>query len=420
MAKVLLVEDDNNLREIYEARLVAEGYDIASARDGEEALVVAKEEMPDLVISDVMMPKISGFEMLDILRNTEGLQHVKVIMLTALGQSEDQSRADSLGANRYLVKSQVTLEDIVNAAHDLLVEAGAINAPAAVQEPAPVAAIPEPIIAPVAVAAAPQPVVAPSVIPMASAPPQLPEEMQATTTSMPPTPVSTVPFDDLITANHAPAPEPVIAVPAPMPEPIQVDQQTDVQQTSDQEESIVEQQIESFITSQNGQPEAEVQPIAVEPTPAPETAQSDSTTPEQEQALTDAVQNLGGAEDNIEPTPASEIAKGHGVSIEPISNTASNQQSSSNLEQLLAAEAAEEKLGADTPVATPTFQPAPQIITPVVESVPVPNAQQSAPSQRPQMQPQPTQTAQVQQTPPTTPPASPAPNGDFDPNSIAL
>jgi len=100
MAKILLVEDDNNLREIYEARLQAEGYEITSAADGESALVVAKKEMPDLVISDVMMPRISGFEMLDIMRNTEGLKQVKVIMLTALGQAEDKTRADSLGADR--------------------------------------------------------------------------------------------------------------------------------------------------------------------------------------------------------------------------------------------------------------------------------------------------------------------------------
>ncbi len=120
MTKVMLVEDDNNLREIYQARLQAEGYTIVSAQDGEEALVVAKAEKPDLIISDVMMPKISGFEMLDILRNTDGLKDVKVIMLTALGQSDDQQRADRLGADRYLVKSQVTLEDIVKTARQLL------------------------------------------------------------------------------------------------------------------------------------------------------------------------------------------------------------------------------------------------------------------------------------------------------------
>ena len=137
--KILLVEDDNNLREIYEARLQAEGYEIVSARDGEEALVIAKSEKPDLVISDIMMPKISGFEMLDILRNTEGLKHVRVIMLTALGQSDDQQRADKLGADRYLVKSQVTLEDIVKAAHDLLDDGAAPDnvAAAAAQPPQP-------------------------------------------------------------------------------------------------------------------------------------------------------------------------------------------------------------------------------------------------------------------------------------------
>jgi DNA-binding response OmpR family regulator len=120
MSKLLLVEDDNNLREIYEARLQAEGYTIVTAKDGEEALAVAKAEKPDLIISDVMMPKISGFEMLDIIKNTDGLKNVRVIMLTALGQNDDQQRANNLGADRYLVKSQVTLEDIVRTAHELL------------------------------------------------------------------------------------------------------------------------------------------------------------------------------------------------------------------------------------------------------------------------------------------------------------
>ncbi len=122
MAKLLLAEDDNNLREIYQARLTAEGYDVIAAQNGEEALVLAKQNHPDLVISDVMMPRISGFEMLDILRNTDELKHTKVIMLTALGQADDRGRADNLGADKYLVKSQVTLEDIVASAHELLGE----------------------------------------------------------------------------------------------------------------------------------------------------------------------------------------------------------------------------------------------------------------------------------------------------------
>lgn len=144
MTKILLVEDDNNLREIYQARLMAEGYEILTARDGEEALVVAKANKPDLVISDVMMPKISGFEMLNILRNTPELQATKVIMLTALGQNDDQKRADMLGADRYLVKSQVTLEDIVNATHALL------DSDSAAASPDPLAASTEPAAPPAA------------------------------------------------------------------------------------------------------------------------------------------------------------------------------------------------------------------------------------------------------------------------------
>lgn len=172
MAKVMLVEDDNNLREIYEARLQAEGYNIVTARDGEEALVVAKAEKPDLIISDVMMPKISGFEMLDILRNTDGLKEVKVIMLTALGQNDDQQRADRLGADRYLVKSQVTLEDIVKVTHELLGDtpAAAADPPAVGPPPAdpapnsPAPSAPDPMATPPA-DPAPAPPSAPTAAP---------------------------------------------------------------------------------------------------------------------------------------------------------------------------------------------------------------------------------------------------------------
>lgn len=120
MAKILLVEDDNNLREIYGARLTAEGYDIVSAPDGEEALAIAVKEKPDLIITDVMMPKISGFDMLDILRNAPETKDTKIIMMTALSQAEDKERADKLGADLYLVKSQVTLEDVAASVRKIL------------------------------------------------------------------------------------------------------------------------------------------------------------------------------------------------------------------------------------------------------------------------------------------------------------
>jgi CheY-like chemotaxis protein len=134
MAKILLVEDDNNLREIYGERLIAEGYEIISAGDGEEALQTAVQEKPDLIISDVMMPKISGFDMLDILRQTPETKDVKIIMMTALSQAEDKSRADTLGADKYLVKSQVTLEDVARVVHDLLGDGGDSEAATVISE----------------------------------------------------------------------------------------------------------------------------------------------------------------------------------------------------------------------------------------------------------------------------------------------
>jgi CheY-like chemotaxis protein len=133
MPKVLLVEDDNNLREIFEMRLQAEGYNTVSASDGEEALVIAVKEKPDLVIADVMMPKLSGFEMVENMRAAPELANVKVIMMTALGQAEDRTRGEKLGVVKYLVKSQVTLEDFVRVVREVLPPDG--NAPNADTQP---------------------------------------------------------------------------------------------------------------------------------------------------------------------------------------------------------------------------------------------------------------------------------------------
>lgn len=118
--KVMVVEDDAALREIYSIRIAAEGYEVVSASDGEEALATAVREKPDLILSDVMMPKISGFDMLDILRNTPETAKIKVIMMTALSSDDQRERGERLGADRYLVKSQVGIEDVVNAIHEVL------------------------------------------------------------------------------------------------------------------------------------------------------------------------------------------------------------------------------------------------------------------------------------------------------------
>ncbi len=113
--RLLLVEDDDALANVYVGRLQAEGFDIRRVKNGEDALATTLSYHPDLVILDVMMPKVSGFDVLDILRNTPETANLKIIMLTALSQPSDQERAKALGVDDYLVKSQVVIADVVEA-----------------------------------------------------------------------------------------------------------------------------------------------------------------------------------------------------------------------------------------------------------------------------------------------------------------
>jgi CheY-like chemotaxis protein len=359
VAKLLLVEDDNNLREIYEARLTAEGYDITTAQNGEEALSVAKSVHPDLIISDVMMPRISGFEMLDILRNTDELKNTKIIMLTALGQAEDRGRADNLGADRYLVKSQVTLEDIVKAAEELLSDSAAI--PAAAEEPAVVAPaqISEtPVVTPVSVepvasvveepatpqpqaADAPQPVAVPQptttteptdtpavVIPEPPVEPVAPVAPVTSDPLAPPTyqeveatvPVPT-PSDPLAASTPTTItvadPDPITATPvdpvAPTTQPVDAPTAPNPILASSQslaaEEEAIQQQIASFAeapeqTTQQPQPVAADTPPVVPPTP--ESTANDAVLAQAMSDLTSTSAPLAEPQvaTNVEPVPA--------------------------------------------------------------------------------------------------------------------
>lgn len=216
MAKILLVEDDKALREIYGVRLLAEGYDIVSAGDGEEALAVAIREKPVLIISDVMMPKISGFEMLDLLRSNEATKDIKVIMMTALSGDQHRERGESLGADRYLVKSQVGIEDVVNTVHEILGDRAA--EPAAAPQPT----APAPQAAP---AAMPAPAPTPPAAPAAPAPNQSPVNPPAATlpsaaAGVPaPNLPATPPSVPVVTTPTVPTPAPAPTAPAPIPTP---------------------------------------------------------------------------------------------------------------------------------------------------------------------------------------------------------
>ncbi len=221
MTKILLVEDDKSLREIYGVRLLAEGYDIVSAGDGEEALAMAIKDRPDLILSDVMMPKISGFDMLDILRSTTETKGIKVIMMTALSSEEQRQRGVALGADRYLVKSQVGIEDVVRTVHEVLADSP-VSAP--VVAPAPTLTTPMPSPA-MAASVAPQmatPIPVSVPIPV-SAPTAAPVPAPALTTPMP-SPAMAAPVAPQMATSipvSVPTSAPILTAPAaaPLPSP---------------------------------------------------------------------------------------------------------------------------------------------------------------------------------------------------------
>lgn len=273
MSKIMLVEDDNNLREIYQARLTAEGYETVTAADGEEALAMAVKEKPDLIIADIMMPKISGFDMLDILRSTPEVKDTKIIMMTALSQAEDRARAGRLGADRYLVKSQVTLEDVVKTAKEVLENKGdnvPFDLPTRGKPATPLSATtPSPATPATPASTAPTP----TDIPVATAPATPPATPAEPATSTPPVepPVTPPATPSNGATPSTPPSSPAMASAAPAASTaIAIDDSGNLSQPSGEEQASVEAQIKDFI-KQTEEPKAEPSPpvAASEPVPIP-------------------------------------------------------------------------------------------------------------------------------------------------------
>ena len=112
--KILLVEDDTDLATAYKTRMEAEGFNVSRCDNGESALTMALDFRPDLIVLDIMMPRISGFDVLDILRNTPETKNIKIIILSALSQPTDIEKARKLGVDEYLVKSQAVISDVMS------------------------------------------------------------------------------------------------------------------------------------------------------------------------------------------------------------------------------------------------------------------------------------------------------------------
>jgi DNA-binding response OmpR family regulator len=120
MAKILVVEDDRFLRELIVKKLIQEGFETETAVDGEEGLSKIKEIKPDLVLLDLILPTIDGFEVLRKLKEEDLVPSLPVIILSNLGQREDIERGLSLGATDYLVKAHFTPDEIIQKIKSIL------------------------------------------------------------------------------------------------------------------------------------------------------------------------------------------------------------------------------------------------------------------------------------------------------------
>jgi len=118
--RILLVEDDRFLRKAAEVRLRRAGYTVITAADGEEAIATASAMRPDLVLLDLIMPRMQGFEVLRLLRTQPNMDGVPIVVLTNLSQDADRERAMTQGANGYLIKANMSLDALADAVGDVL------------------------------------------------------------------------------------------------------------------------------------------------------------------------------------------------------------------------------------------------------------------------------------------------------------
>lgn len=118
--KIVIVEDEQPIRQMYKAKLELAGFSASTADNGHDGLVIIKQNMPDVVLLDLRMPGMSGDEMLAKLRETEWGADIRVIILTNLSRDEAPARLRYLGVSRYVVKAHHTPSQIVEIVHEVL------------------------------------------------------------------------------------------------------------------------------------------------------------------------------------------------------------------------------------------------------------------------------------------------------------
>ncbi len=114
MKKIIIVEDEEILRNLLQRKLTEAGYNVEVAEDGEVGLKMIKENKPDLILLDIIMPKMGGFEMLEAMKKEEGLSDIPVVVVSNSGQPVEIDRAQQLGAKDWLVKTEFNPQEVID------------------------------------------------------------------------------------------------------------------------------------------------------------------------------------------------------------------------------------------------------------------------------------------------------------------
>jgi twitching motility two-component system response regulator PilH len=133
MAKVLIVDDDELIRQMYQKIFAVNGFDVEVGQDGEEAVAKAGSVNPDIIMLDIMMPKLNGLEALEKLKSDDKTKNIPVIMLTSLTAQQDAQSALAKGAAKYIVKGEYEPKEVVQTVKDYL-NGLAVNQPQAAEE----------------------------------------------------------------------------------------------------------------------------------------------------------------------------------------------------------------------------------------------------------------------------------------------
>lgn len=110
---ILIAEDDSSYRNIFETKIPSEGFDVFIAKNGKELIASLESRMPNLILLDIIMPELDGFETLKYLKTTDKFKNIPVVILSSLGQKEDMEKVKLLGASEYLVKGNISISELI-------------------------------------------------------------------------------------------------------------------------------------------------------------------------------------------------------------------------------------------------------------------------------------------------------------------